>query len=156
MNHKVIILTGIIQTGKTTSLIKWSEHKTNVFGILTPIVNGKRVFTNISNKEVFKMEATDNEEILLVGKYSFSKNSFDKAKQILINASKQKSGYLIVDEVGPLELRQEGLFSAIIHILQNSSLQIILVVREGLVEKVIDIFNLKNVSVIYKDQLATL
>ena len=49
----VFILTAPIQSGKTTSLTEWIKNKTNVAGILTPVINGKRVFQNIKTGEQF-------------------------------------------------------------------------------------------------------
>src|SRR5258705_6774485 len=57
MAGRFFILTGPIQTGKTTSLVKWSEKRNDVYGILTPIVNGKRNFMNVQARHLFDMEA---------------------------------------------------------------------------------------------------
>jgi len=155
MRHKVFILTGAIQTGKTTSLIKWCEGKKNIQGILTPVINGKRMFIDIATKEIFAMESDENEtEVVRVGRFVFSATAFERAKQII--AGSTNYSYLIIDEVGPLELRQEGLFDAIQQALQNPKSNIVLVVREGLVDKVTQFFSLANVSTIIKTELGDL
>ena len=149
---KFFILTGPVETGKTTSLVKWSENRDDVFGILTPVVNGKRTFMNVHARHLFDMEATEEEkEIVTVGRFIFSKINFDRAMQI-IRSAKDKNGWLIIDEIGPMELRGEGFREVLKEIIAsgNEKQKIILVVREGLVDKVKESFQLKDAVVINK------
>ncbi len=97
---------------------------------------------NIQTGEEFEMEAQQEEtEILKIGKYRFRKKSFDKAIDILQQAIKEKEGWLIIDEIGPLELRKEGFYEIINEILDTeTSLQIILVVRHSLINEVLNFF----------------
>ena len=159
MNPPVIyILTAPIHTGKTTSLLQWSAGRNNVYGIFTPDINGKRVFMNASTREQFPMETIDdNEPVLEIGRFRFSAVSFNKAGQILADALQQTSGYLVIDEIGPLELRKEGLYDAVKTILQkNDRLKIILVVREKLVDEIVSFFSLKDPVVITINSLKEL
>jgi nucleoside-triphosphatase THEP1/ABC-type thiamin/hydroxymethylpyrimidine transport system permease subunit len=147
---KVFILTGPVETGKTTSIVKWSEKRNNVFGILTPIVNGKRTFMNVYARHLFDMEAADEEtEVLFVGRFIFSKTNFGKAITIIRNGM-DKEGWLVIDEIGPLELREEGFCEVLKEVLQNENegQTILLVVRDGLVGAVKEYFHLNNVVVI--------
>ncbi len=131
----IIILTAPIQSGKTTSLINWPAARDNIYGILTPVVNGKRVFMNAQTREQFPMEATGEEATLAVGRFLFSKNAFDKAVQIIRDAI-PKEGWLVIDEIGPLEIRGEGFCDVLKEVLAQRKNKILLVVREGLTEKV--------------------
>jgi nucleoside-triphosphatase THEP1 len=143
---QIFILTGPVQTGKTTSLIHWSEKGNDIYGILTPVINGKRVFMNANSREQFPMEATEGEtEILSIGKFIFCNESFNKAEQI-IHDSINKKEWLIIDEIGPLELKGEGFYNVLKEILQHQpgEQKILLVVRSGLIEKVKEIFKLTN------------
>jgi len=147
---RVFILTGPVQTGKTTSLVKWSEQRDDVFGILTPVVNGKRSFMNVRVRHLFDMEAGDEEkDKLIIGRFAFSKNNFDKAIHVIRDAMNKK-GWLIVDEVGPMELRGDGFREVVKEVIsaENEDQRIVLVVREGLVEKVKESFQIKNAIVI--------
>ena len=156
---KFFILTGPVQTGKTTSLIKWSEKRDDVFGILTPVINklpdgssgkSKRTFMDAHARHLFDMEATENEkENLIVGRFIFSKINFDKAIQIVRNA-KNKNGWLIIDEIGPMELRGDGFREVLKEVIAsgNEKQKIVLVVREGLVDEVKESFQLKNAVVV--------
>jgi nucleoside-triphosphatase len=137
----IYILSTPIHSGKTTSLIEWCRDK-KVSGILTPVRNGKRVFLDISSGLEFAMEADDKEDFLEIGRFRFSKKGFEKAAGILIEAI-NKPGWLIIDEIGPLELRGEGFHDTLQTVLSRRRDDIILVVREGLTEQVMDHFAFK-------------
>ena len=63
-----------------------------------------------------------------------------------------KNGWLIIDEIGPVELRGEGFREVLKEIIAtgNEKQKIILVVREGLVDQVKESFQLKEAIVINK------
>ncbi len=131
----IYILSAAIQSGKSTSLINWSAARKDVYGILTPVINTKRVFMNAHTREQFPMEATGDEEALGVGRFAFSKPGFDKAIQIIRHAINNE-GWLVIDEIGPLELRGEGFCTVLKEVLAVRKEKIILVVREGMAEQV--------------------
>lgn len=132
----VYLLTGPVRSGKTTALLQWAEKRKDVHGILTPLVNDKRIFMDANNKEQFAMEAAAGEtNILEVGRFRFSKTGFDKAVQIIRDAI-PKEGWLIIDEIGPLELRGEGFCEILKDVLTQRKEKILVVVREGLTDEV--------------------
>ena len=143
----VYILSAPIQSGKTTSLISWSAERKDVYGILTPVVADKRVFMNVQTREQFPMEATGEEETLAVGRFLFSKNSFDKAMQIIRDAV-HKDGWLVIDEIGPMELRGEGFCEVLKEVLAVREEKILLVVREGMAKPVKDHFSIHSAACI--------
>lgn len=152
-NEKPVwILTGMLNSGKTTSLRDWSQSRDDVAGILTPVIQGKRMFMNAKTREQFPMEATNDEsDVLSVGRFTFSKKGFDSAVRV-IREELQSKGWLLIDEVGPMELRGEGFCDVVKEALQqqHDSQTIVLVVREGLVEKVKEYFGLEDATVIKK------
>ena len=132
----IYILTGPVQSGKTTALINWSANRKDVYGILTPLAGEKRIFLDAQNREQFPMEAEAGEaEVLSVGRFRFSKNNFEKAIQTVLDAARSE-GWLVIDEIGPLELRGEGFHDVLKEVLVQRKNKLLLVVREGLVEKV--------------------
>lgn len=148
----VYILSAPIQSGKTTSLINWSAARKDVHGILTPVVGGKRVFMNAETKEQFPMEATGpstplRTDVIAVGRFAFSKAGFDKAIQFIRN-SISNDGWLVIDEIGPFELRGKGFCEVLKEILAARKEKLILVVREGMAEQVKEYFGIENVDVI--------
>lgn len=146
MNNEIYILTGDIQTGKTTALMNWCKQRIDVAGILTPIIHGKRKFVNVFAKEIFDMEANNEEKsILLIGKYKFSVKAFDKAKQILLQSLPSTINYLVIDEIGFLEIKGEGFYECVRTILkENIAQKIILFVRRNLLADVVKIFDLEK------------
>lgn len=149
----VWILTGMIHSGKTTSLLSWSEGRTDVAGILTPMVDGKRMLMNVKTREQWPMEAGEGEtDVLEIGRFVFSKANFDKGVQV-IRDNINSSAWLIIDEIGPMELRGDGFHDILNEVLaqQETGQTLILVVREGMVEKVKEKFGLQEATVIKKD-----
>jgi nucleoside-triphosphatase THEP1 len=143
----IYILTAPIQSGKTTSLINWSAKRTDVYGILTPVINGKRIFMNAKTKEQFPMEAESEEEGVDVGRFVFSKNNFVKAVEIIRDAI-IKDGWLVIDEIGPLEIRGDGFCDVLKEVLSVRKEKLLLVVREGMAEKVKDYFKMSDAEII--------
>ena len=140
----VYILTAPVQKGKTTSLVNWSAKRNDVYGILTPVVDGKRVFMNAHTKEQFPMEAVEGEtEVLNIGRFVFSKINFEKAIQIIQDAI-DKEDWLVIDEIGPMELKGEGFSDVLKEVLDKRKHNILLVVRDkdDMLEKVKTYFNI--------------
>jgi len=154
MNERVIyILTGKIQSGKTSALIKWSAGKTDIFGILTPVIDGRRFFMDAHSRIQFRMEAGETEKaILSIGRYNFSKAAFEHAAEI-IRQSINKNGWLVIDEIGPLELRKKGFHPVIKESLKNHRAKLLFVIRENLVGEVTELFELKQYEIVTKENL---
>jgi len=103
------------------------------------------MFYNILTNEYFPMLAKPNEDALIIGKYNFSKAGFEKAINIILENS-TKDNWLVIDEIGPLELKGEGFNSCLKQVLKNRSNKLIIVVREGLTESVCNSFGIKQAS----------
>lgn len=153
---KIFILTGKIRSGKTTSLLNWIQSRNDVYGILTPVINDKRIFVDIESQEQFSMEAAEGEkEIISVGRFKFNPRNFEKAKDI-IRISMNKNGWLIIDEIGPLELRGEGFHKVLLEALHSNKQKILLVVRHSILEEVKKHFGMAGAIVIkHIDELET-
>lgn len=143
----IYLLTGPIGSGKTSALLEWAGKRKDVHGILTPVMNGQRVFMDIYSGEQFNMEAGEDESLFLqVGRYRFSRNGFDKAEKI-IKAAVNEPGWLVIDEIGPLELKGLGFRDMLFELLEERKGSLILVVRENdhMPERVVSYFGLKHV-----------
>lgn len=132
----IYILSGDIKTGKSTALMKWIKGRSDVYGVLSPRdLKNHRYFLNIKTHEAFAMETTsEDKDSIIVGPYHFLKTAFKKANSIIETAVRQQtSGFIIIDELGKLELRTEGLYkSAVLAINRTKDdvhLHTILVVR---------------------------
>jgi nucleoside-triphosphatase THEP1 len=144
---RIYIFTGEIKSGKTTRLGKWIENNPDADGILAPVIGGKRYLARIRTNEQKLLEYTGNDrniELTTICDYKFINSVFDWGKDELYNAFIQKPGWLIIDEIGPLELRGEALEPMVSKILGENikGINIVLVVRKVLVEKVIEHYNL--------------
>lgn len=155
---KVIILTGPIQSGKTTSLIKHYSKTDGVGGFICPDVNGKRMMYFPAENRLMEFQIPITNSSINVGKYSFDELVFNKAFDLIRTAAQSNYDYFIIDEVGPLELKQQGYYDALVALFENAkyktNLTIILVVREHLVNDVITKFNFSDVRFTSKEDLA--
>jgi len=144
----IYIYTGEIKSGKTTRLQKFISENPGSDGILAPLINGKKHLVRIKTKETKLLEsdgADSKAELTKICSYDFLKSVFDWGQAQLLEASRSEPGILIIDEIGPLELRGEALEPAVSEILKNSpayKTKIIIVVRNFLLTKVIEHYNL--------------
>ena len=116
------LLCGPVASGKTTFLKKWAAKRCDVGGVLS-IVEAKigRVFVDIQTGDTHPMEIpAPGEDTLLVGKYRFSIGAFNWAEKRLRRAFDSPSRWLIIDEIGPLELAGKGLDAVTQWILEES------------------------------------
>ena len=151
--NKIFILSQPVQSGKTTLLQKWLENK-DAAGILTPDVNGKRILFDISEKKQDELELSENSEGIKVGKFVFSSDTFDKAKSILRKHKSLGHDWLVVDEVGKLEIeRKDGLEPVITELITHYKSEdvkgnLLLVIRDYLLEKAISDYELQDAIVL--------
>ena len=160
----IYILTGDIRTGKTTTLLNWCKNRSDVDGVLCPDDDkGKRYFLNIRSKETYALAAnseTKDYNIISIGPFQFLKSSFQKANDYLLQSNAQRDcSYLVIDELGKLELKNIGLHDTAKSIItqhENSkSNHLILVVRESLLNDIITHYNISEYSVLKKEDLSS-
>lgn len=151
----IYILTGHIRTGKTTALLEWSKNRTDVDGLLSPDDEfGKRYFLKIKNQETFPLEVSiDSNNVITIGNFKFLKSAFEVANDYLISAGNEKrTKYLVIDELGKLELLNEGLYQAaenLIPIYENDEYHhLILVVRSALLNEICCHYNITDSKVL--------
>lgn len=146
------ILAGPVHSGKTTQLIAWVKYHRNAGGILAPVINNLRYLFSILSNDYRKLDVGDepvpeNDQIK-IGKFVFIESTFEWAREELRMTMNKKPPYLIIDEIGPLELSGKGLepmVSTIINEYERSSKNhVILVVRDHLLESVITHYNLQD------------
>ena len=158
----VYILTGDTESGKSYALNEWIKSKTNVAGLLSLNNDkGKRYFLDIRNEETFSMHPDENEsEVnkIFVGRFTFLKSSFERANNIIQYETKQTDyEYLIVDELGRLELKQKGLYKSTNSLVKlfknNKEKHLILVVRTALLEKIKNYYHINPHQILHRDDL---
>lgn len=147
----IYILTDKVRTGKTTRLIEWITGKENIFGILQPAVDEGRFIINLRTNKARMLSAAESipdDQKIIVGKFSFDKKVFEWAQKELLESLDLNPDWLVVDEVGILELDGSGLEPAIGQLIQKSKdgidTKILFVVRKNLYEKFLQHFNLSE------------
>ena len=120
---QINILTGPINSGKTTRLTSWIKTKNNCAGILAPVQDGLLYLYSIHSQQSKLLEIKDmtssEKRIIQIGNYCFDREVFEWAQAELISAIKQKPNWLIIDEIGPLEIEGKGLEPALSKIINQ-------------------------------------
>lgn len=148
MNKQIKIVTGKVHTGKTTRLFAFANSHKSVDGILVPVINDKRMIYHISSKELKQLEVDNNSnKCISVGNYNFLIESFCWANKKLVDGFSKNPEWIIIDEIGKLELEKKGLFESADFILtnfRNTKTNIIFVIRDYLLDAVLKSFNLNE------------
>lgn len=157
-NKQIFIFTGPIRSGKTTALTRWAAAVA-AKGILTPDnETGRRMLHCLSSNRQLALElpAYTEEDGISVGRFFFSRKAFGAGQQQLLRDMEEDPPWLLIDEVGKLELqRSEGFEPALSHILQRyqSGLmqgRLLLVVRDSLLEEALRYYNLQGCTIATK------
>jgi len=160
--NKITIITGETRSGKTTYLKnKISELKGNnpnieIGGIIAHGIdkNGERLgfeIEDVSTGE--KIVLSDNvyrEGDIKVGKYFFKTAGMSFGNRVLREAL-DKADLLIIDEIGPFELKGKGWFDIVEEAMRNGDMDMIWVVRKSLLEKVLKLWRHSNVEIVKID-----
>lgn len=153
LNNKIYIYSDTIGSGKSTLLKNWFEKKERISGFLSPKVNGKRVFENLETGEQRLLEVENS--ALQIGKYSFDAKVFSWAESEFANQLNSAKEWLIIDEIGPLEIRKnKGFHELILKMLNDefsTSPKIVFVVRDFMVEEFIEKYKFQNPKILSKN-----
>ncbi|MEW6653332.1 MAG: nucleoside-triphosphatase [Bacteroidota bacterium] len=144
---KLSILTGKIKTGKTTRLMHWAAAQKNIDGIFQPVIDDKRFIYHIGLRTLKPLETTGINNIISIGKYNFSNATFAWAQIILNDCLEKKLNWIVVDEIGPLELESKGLEPAITNLISHRNeidAKVLCVVRDSILEKFLEHYCLQN------------
>ena len=95
-----------------------------------------------------------NASSLNVGRFYFDEHAFAKARAILLQAKVSRPDWLIIDEVGKLEILQERGFEPVVSDLvelykSDPAQKLLLVIRDSLLEDAIQRYDLNNASIIH-------
>jgi nucleoside-triphosphatase THEP1 len=146
---KILIVSAPVKSGKTTHLLEWAKTQNNIDGIAQPVINGKRHLLHLGTgeKRMLEIPGESSAEKIYIGNYIFDEAAFRWGREKLKESLQNSPEFLIVDEIGKLELHGKGLEPEIGDILRNENFpnaNIILVIREYLLEEVIKKYGLEN------------
>lgn len=145
---QIYVYSDSIHSGKTTRLEAWIRIIQSVDGILMPVINNKRYIKYISTGEMHMLESDtiDPELVQQIGKYKFQTDIFEQAQNYLLSLIDKKLEWIIIDEIGFLELNKQGFepaVSELIHRLKRKQdVNMLLVIRDYLKAKVFDYYKL--------------
>jgi len=156
-NTKIHIFKGPVHSGKTFRLLNWADGLRSFDGIAAPLINESRYLLHISNRKKKLLQLplkTQNLNTEKVGPYIFSKDTFAWGRKILLDCVDKNLDWLVIDEIGLLELDGRGLEPAVTEILNYggcSIKNIVLVVRDKLVSRVIKHYGFLKRGIFYFD-----
>ena len=144
-----------MQTGKTSILLKWLENNNDVAGILTPDVDGLRKLMNIATGVYYDLQLK-SESGLKIGRFVFDEKIFEIAKNILVESLESDKEWIVIDEIGKLELYQnkglEPTVNSIINQFQSNITQkkLLLVIRDYLLDDAVKHYKLHDAKMLHK------
>ncbi|MEO5911123.1 MAG: nucleoside-triphosphatase [Pelobium sp.] len=151
----IIIYSDPIKVGKTSTVMIWANTDKNVTGILTPDISGKRMLYDIKGKKIhdFETDETDPNLTVKIGKFTFLKSSFAKAITILKAEMVNQPEWLVIDEIGKLEMDGKGLEPDLSSILAYVKLKspltkVVLIIRDSLLKDAITRYQLQDAEVV--------
>jgi nucleoside-triphosphatase THEP1 len=149
---RIHLLSGPIRSGKTTRLRRWAAGRPDVAGLLMPTdAHGRRSFLDLGSNLQWPASARPGQwPVVSIGRFHFAPAAFDWANAALRGAAETAPAWLVIDEIGPLELRGAGLAPALEALLAapKQPANLVLVVRAALVEKVTEHFGLGRWSIV--------
>ena len=148
----VFILTGPVHSGKTTYLKeavgRWIEEGRRIGGFLSEAVYEENVPARYDLIEIQNQNRSPfitrsgRRDWPKSGRYFFIPQALEVARSLIAGAP--KLDLCVVDEVGPLELRGEGLWPALEKVIFEPGLKFLLVVRRGILRDFIRMFEEKR------------
>lgn len=155
LNRKVFIITGGIGEGKTTQIHKivelLSQKNISISGILAPRIMEKGLTIGYdlldieSNQREPLLRSTEENIYPKIGKYSIFPQGLEKGKSILKKSAANKYNLVVIDEVGKLELNNQGWSDNIDELVHTSSV-LLFAVRDTFAEQVIQKWGIKDYS----------
>ena len=148
---KIYILTGPKNSGKSTRLLNWVQQQINVIGIVCPREKGKRELYSIHSRSYREFEVEhESKPVVKIGKFKFLQESFDWAEQELLKSIEINPHWVVIDEIGPLELQGKGFTNVTKKLFSSPELKetkLMLVVRDSLVDEVIQYFKFEKENI---------
>jgi len=135
----VRLIHGDIDSGKTRRAAAWAEAETlagrsvgGVLAVKTP--SGRRFMDLVTGAEIALEHPQQDEAVVPLGRFRFRQAAFDWAVQRIESALEQGAEAIVIDEVGPLEMRGDGFAGLLDRMARDyPAVERILLVRTSLV-----------------------
>ena len=162
--EKVIILKGPEHIGKSTLLAEVVSQLRasgiNVAGFVAPPAtdgqkySGHDILDLQSGRRFVLSRIAEGGDEPRVGRYVFNRMGMDAGRTILTEAAEGTADLVVVDEVGPWELKNQGWAPALDVLVVNSCKPLLWVVRQSIVEQVCDRWALINPLVLTAGEMS--
>ena len=143
MTARVRLIHGDIDSGKTRRAAAWCEVEgsagRSVAGVLALKTPAGRRFMDIATGDEVALEHPAEGEVAVpVGRFLFRQAAFDWAVQRIHVAIQAGADAIVIDEVGPLEMRGAG-FAALLDLLarDHPAVERVLLARTSLIDEVV-------------------
>jgi len=154
---RITIISGEKHSGKTTKLLEIitelkSKNKTCAGIVAIGILkNNNRYSFNIQDittqENMPLMSVDENPKLKKIGRFYINPLGFQFGEQVLKKAINSNPDYIIIDEIGSLELSEDGWFHILKNILKTEQ-KIIFTVRNKLINQLIKKFNISEYKLI--------
>ncbi|MBL7719142.1 MAG: ATP-binding protein [Flavipsychrobacter sp.] len=152
------ILSEPVHSGKSTLLMNWTKRQPDIAGVLMPDVNGSRKLYDIATQTYYDFQVAEKQEAgtIDICKWNFDEKIFELGRKLLLNAAKQKPEWLILDEVGKLEMnRHTGFEPAVTELVklyrqETGNAKLLLVIRDYMLEQSFTHYGLNQEMVLPK------
>lgn len=156
----IYLFSGPVRAGKTTALYDWIADKTQVGGFLCPDVDGTRKLYEISTGRCYPFQADGpgGPADIRIGRFAFSAAGFALAGKIIDWSLARQPQWLVIDEIGKLELSDAGFAGLVKKVLlahrsHDFTGDLLLVVRDFYLQQVIAHFDIQPYRTIGLDQI---
>lgn len=162
MEDRIYILSEPVRSGKTTTLLKFCNQQLSVGGVITPDVNGLRKIYYPSEKKYVDFQIENEKEGITVGKFNFSNEAFLNARNFLRDLNFDEYTWVVVDEIGKLELLSANGFEPELTSLikrfkeYKGDTKLLLVIRDSLLQLAIEFYGIKSGKIISISDLNSL
>lgn len=140
--------------------MNWVQKRVGIAGILMPDIKGDRMFYHIESGEYFNFgiqKGKQDQDFIEVGKFRFDAKAFEKARALLLEASVKNNEWLVIDEIGKLEIHQQTGFEPIVteliakHRGGYLKSKVLLIIRDTLFDEAIEHYDLRNIKLLTRD-----
>jgi nucleoside-triphosphatase THEP1 len=153
MQNNIYILSDAVHSGKSTLLLQLCKFKKSVTGFICADIDSLRHIIDIENNQTypFQKSMSDNANDVMIGNYIFDNNGFITGQKIINSLLLTQKEFIIIDEIGKLELAEQGFEPELGRFLNQTYLlhhkTIVLVIRDYLLERCIAKYNLQQAVV---------
>ena len=142
---RIWLYTGAIETGKSTALYRWAKERPEVMGVFClRHPEQKELCLWPDNRWLPFQAAEQGEGTLSVGRYHLYESGFRQAEAWLHAWEGRWPQWVVLDEVGKLELQGKGFADTVQWLLTQPIPNLVLVVRDTLVRQVEDTYGIAN------------